>query len=211
MKTRNVDLENTPLLTNNICKYIYLEAPSLPELKKKVKEYEIVLVRAITNTYKILNLSLEKNGDYSILPDGNYQSSIFLHFSGKKKEENTNPEKTLQYIKYLTGMESRKADASARKIITKKQKKDYHRSIIVPIEINPEELEIEVVSRKQGQILEKLITDTNLIKVSFCRVNKKHDPNTNTTTISLKVEYDYREILEISRGYSDPGEQGNNR
>ena len=207
MKTRNVDLKNTPLLTNNICKYIHLEAPSLSELKKKVKEYEIILVRALTSAYKLSNLSLDKNGDYTILPDGNYQSSIFLHFSGMKKEEITNPEKTLQYIKHLTAMETRSPEIHALRPMHKPQTKDYHRSIIVPIEIKPEELEIEAISRKQRQILEQLITDINLIKIDFFRV-KKQNLN-NNTTFSLKVEYDYREVLELPEGHSNPDEQGN--
>ena len=167
MKTRNVDLKNTPLLTNNICKYIFLEAPTLAELKKKVKEYEILLVRALTNAYKLSNLTLGKNGDYTILPDGNYQSSIYLNFSGMKKEEIINPEKTLQYVKHLTAMESKKREVHTSKAMPKQQIRDYHKSLIFPIEVKPHDILMDLISNKQRQILEQLITDNNLIKISF--------------------------------------------
>lgn len=199
MKTRNVDLNNTPLLTNNVCKYIYLEAPSLPELKKKVKQYEILLVRALTNAYKLAELSLDKNGTYTILPDGNYQSSIFLNFSGMKKVEITNPERTLQYIKHLTAMESKKPEVDTHKPKIKQKITNYHKTITIPIEIKPGDIEVDVISSKQRQILEKLIEDTNLIKISFFRANKQQNPNTNITTVSLKVTYNYIDVIETPR------------
>lgn len=209
MKTRNVDLKNTPLLTNNICKYIYLEAPSLPELKKKVKEYEVLLIRALTNAYKLSNLSLDKNGTYTILPDGNYQSSIFLNFSGIKKEETTNPEKTLQYIKHLTALESKHSEVHTSKSLPKQQIKNHHKSVVIPIEIKPEDTVIDVICNKQRQLLEQLITDTNLTKVSFFTGKKCKDCNTNKTKISIRVEYDYIEILQKTEGHSDPEEPEN--
>ena len=209
MKTRNVNLENTPLLTNNICKYIFLEAPTLSELKKKVKEYEILLVRALTNTYRLSALSLDKNGSYSILPDGNYQAAIFLNFSGTKKDTITNPERTLQYVKHLTAMESKNPGIHIEKSTHKQELRDYYKSIHVPIEMKPEDIEIEVISSKQRQILERLITDTNLIKISFYRENKKQNLDTNITTNFLRIEYHYRDVLEIPEGHSDPDEQGN--
>ena len=205
MKTRNVNLTNTPLLTNNICKYIYLEAPTLLELKKKVKEYEVLLTRALTNAYRLSNLSLDKNGQFTILDDGNYQASIFLNFSGRKKDEITNPEKTLEYIKHLTAMESKNPGVYIHKTIPKIKTKDYHKIVIIPVELKPEETEIEAISKKQRQILERLITDTNLIKISFF-VNKNSNGNTK---LSLKVEYDSREILEFPEGHSDLNDAGN--
>lgn len=209
MKTRNINLNNTPLLTNHICKYIFLEASTLAGLKKKVKEYEILLVRALTNAYKLSNLSLDKNGTYTILPDGNYQSSIYLNFSGMKKDEITNPEKTLQYVKHLTAMESKSPGVYTSKSMPRHQIRDYHKNITVPIDITSQDALMDVVSHKQRQILEQLVTDKNLIKISFFIAGKKQKIDENHTTISLKVEYDYRDILEIPVGHSDPDEQGN--
>ena len=209
MKTRNVDLENTLLLTNNICKKICLKAPSLLELKKKIKEYELLLIRCLTNAYQLSKLSLDKNGTYTILPDGNYQTSIFLNFSGIKKDEITNPEKTLQYVKHLTAMESKSPEVHISKTMPRHQIRDYHKSITVPIDITSQDALMDVVSDKQRQILEQLVTDKNLIKISFFIAGKNQKIDENHTTISLKVEYDYRDILEIPVGHSEPDEQGN--
>lgn len=202
MKKRNINLENTPLLTNNICKCITLEAPTLSEIKKKVKEYEMLLVRVLTNAYKLSSLSMDNDETYALLPNGNYETSIYLNFSGIKKEEVSNPEKTLQYVKHLTTMESKKQNITTQKEIHVQQNKDHHTSIIIPIEIKTEDTISDVISNKQRQLLEQLITDTNLIKVSFFIESKKRNPDTNCTTISLKVDYDYREILEIAEEHS---------
>jgi len=206
MKTRNINLEKTPLLTNNIFKCVNIEAPTLPELKKKIKEYQILLARALTNSYQLTNLSLQYNGNYYILPDGTYRSSIYLNFSGKKMEQITNPEKTLQYIKRLTAMESKKTDIKIPLKIKKQETKKHHKSIIVPIQIKPEEQENEVVSRKQRQIIEQIITDTNLIKITFFKFDKQQNTNTNLITVSLKVDYEYIEVLEIPVKKSTPDE-----
>lgn len=203
MKTRNVNLENTPLLINNISRKICLKAPSLMELKKKIKEYEILLARCLTNAYRLSNLSLDKNHRYTILPDGNYQASIFLNFSGKKKEEISNPERTLQYIKHLTGMESKANGENGEYLNTKQQIRDHHNVVIMPVEVKEGDSEINSISEKQRQILEKLITDIDLVKVDFLMTMRKRDVEAKTTTISLKVEYDYREIVEIPREQSD--------
>lgn len=209
MKTRNVDLTNTPLLTNHIYKYILLEAPTLPELKKKVKEYELILVRALTNAYKLSNLSLDKNGSYTILPDGNYQSSIFLNFSGIKKEEITNPEKTLQYIKHLTALESKHSGKQSVAILPSSQKRESHKSITIPIEIKPDDTEIDVISTKQKQLLEHLISETNLVKISFFIVDRNKNADTNKKIIYLKAEYNCMEVIQKQDEHSDPEEPEN--
>lgn len=196
MEIKNVDLNSTPLLTNNICKYIFLEAHSLIELEKKIKEYELLLIRALTNTYKLSNLSLDKNRAYTVLPNGIYQSSIFLNFSGIKKAEATNPEETLQCIERLTEMEYKKSKEKGESPKTKCKEKFHQNYIVLPLEIKEGESEVDIISEKQRQILERLVTDNDLTKVEFLMVTKKRNFETKTTTISLKIRYDYREIVE---------------
>lgn len=209
MKTRNVDLKNTPLLVNNICKKICLKAPSLLELKKKVKEYELLLVRCLTNAYQLSKLSLDKKYVYTLLSDGNYQATMFLNFSGIKKEEISNPEKTLQYIKHLTAMESKGNDSNGECPRSKHKINNYHNKVFLPVEVKNGASETNVIADKQRQILEKLVTENDLLRVDFLTAMRRKNFETDSTTISLKVEYDYREIIEMPAGHSDPDEQGN--
>ena len=209
MKTRNVDLKNTPLLSNHICKNICLKAPSIQELKKKVKEYEILLVRSLTNAYQLTSISLDRNGEYTLLEDGNYQTSMFFNFSGIKKDLITNPEKTLQYIKHLTAMESKPKNENAMFLRTKQKVRSYHKTVSIPIEFNHEEVEADVISAKQRDILEKLVLDTNLINATFTSASKIRGTDGKIKSISLKMDYDAKEFIEIPEEHSIQDDEEN--
>lgn len=190
MKTRNVDLNNTPLLTNNICKRIFLEAPTEVELIKKVKEYERLLARVLTNKYKLRYLMLDNNGQYEVLPDGNYQASMLLNFSGCEKDEIVNPEKTLQIVKHLTALESKKHEVQAiiPKPLNRKAMKSHIETKTIPIEVKEGISVDEAISAKQKQLLEKLVGKVNLKRISFL-IHK-------TPTISIETTYEYEEEIK---------------
>ena len=200
MKTRNIDLNNTPLLTNNICRYIFLEAPTESELTKKAKEYEILLARALTNKYRLTHLSLDNNGQYELLPDGNYRTAIFLNFSGFAKEKITNPERTLQIIKHLTALESKKHEINSiiSKLQNKKAMKHFVKSFTLPISVKQGATVDEAISTRQSQILEQLLSKINLTYISFY-VCKKPTP-------SIEVTYKYDEAI---RGFEEQNEPEN--
>lgn len=197
MKTRNVNLNNSPLLTNNIFKHIFLEAPTEKELIKKVKEYEVLLTRVITNKYRLTNLSLDNNGKYELLPDGNYQASMILNFSGIEKGEITNPERTLQIVKHLTALESKKNDVQAiiLKPLHKKVMRTHMKSIAIPIDVKSGVAIDETISTKQAQLLEQLINKVNLKKVSFS-IKK-------TPTVIVETTYEYDEEIEKPKGQNE--------
>lgn len=197
MKTRNVNLDNTPLLINNICKYIILEAPTKAELIKKVKEYEILLAKALTNKYKLTHLLLDNNGQYNLLSNGNYKASILLNFSGFAKSEITNPEKTLQIVKHLTALESKQRGTSSvvTKQSNKKTMKSCSKSELIPVKINPGMNIDEAISAKQAQVLEQLIKKTNLKDISFF-ISKK-------PVTSIKIMYKYEEEINKIEEQSD--------
>lgn len=190
MKTRNVNLNNTPLLTNNICKRIFLEAPTEAELIKKVKEYERLLARVLTNKYNLRYLMLDNNGQYEALPDGNYQASMLLNFSGCEKSKIANPEKTLQIVKHLTSLESKKHEVQAiiPKPSNKKAMKSHIESTTIPIVVKNGISIDEAISAKQEQLIEQLVSKVNLKKISFL-IHK-------TPTISVETTYEYEEEIK---------------
>ena len=209
MKAKNVTLQNTPLLINNICKHVCLKAPSLEELEKKVKRYEMLLVRCLTNAYQLSDIQLDRKNIYTILPDGYYQTSMLFSFSGKRKEEITNSKKTLEDIKKLAELESKVEECDVlppiRHIV-----KNYHKTISLPIEIKDGENELNMISNIQRQFLEDLVEDKDIIKVIFMKEKRIKKAETKTIIISLKIDYDYRDIIEIPLGHTnqdDPGDR----
>lgn len=204
MKTRNVSLENSPLLTNNIVKQILLEAPTISELQKKVKEFELILVRAITNAYQLYELTLDKKPEYSILPTGSYQVALIMSFSGKKKDSVTNPEKTLQYLKHLTALESKKDKEtnSMRPRNIKTREIDCLKTI--EIDVNQRNKEDEIVSNEQRTFLEQFISNTDLSSITFSVISKSKDYNTGKIRITMQVNYKIRELQQQKAQHQEP-------
>ena len=207
MKTRNVNLENTEILSNNICKTICLKAPTLAELEKKVKEYEMLLIKALTNKFRLLELNLYNNGKYVLLDDGNYMASMVLNFTGVKKVNITAPETTLQYIKKLTTMESKRPEILVTKPMKRPKIREHIEEIIGLIELNPEDREPdrinEIIAKQQQQLLEKIVTETNLLEIKFFITNKKQNPNTNGVTLTMNAKYLCSNIVEKSDEFSN--------
>lgn len=200
MKKRVIDLNNTPILANNICKYIVLDASTPEELKMKIKEYERLLVNALTNKYRLVNLSFDNSSHYSILPDGKYQTSILLNFSGVQKDEISSPEETLEIVKRLKSLESkfqRKTHVISHDTIdVALLGKHCSHTEEIPIDISTDIKLNDAVSSIQNQILENLITKVNVIKIAFS-LHKK--PKT-----SMNVTYEYIEELSKTNKYHEP-------
>lgn len=209
MKTRNVKLENSTLLTNHICKHVVLEAPTALELEKKIKNYKLTLTKAITNAYRISSLTLQNDCSYHISPTGNYQVRLFINFEGKKKAEIANPEKTLQYLKQLTSLTSKKhQEAHLIKNPNTTRIKALHNETMI-IEVEHEDQTDEVISIKQKELFERLVTTTDLTSISFFTKFKGKDPETGKIIMSISVQYKCMEKPNKDVPQSPPEEPGN--
>lgn len=209
MKTRNVDLNNTSLLTNHIVKHIILEAPTVSELQKKVQEYKLILVKAITSAYRLSHLVFKNDGSFHISPTGSYQTAIIMTFDGKKKEEITKPEKTLQYVKQLMALESKKQHES--NVITGSQTltKDKTHIQTFIIEADSQKQLDEKISSKQKDLLEEIIENANLIDISFFTTAKHQDSQTGKITLTITANYTCREKTIKKTEYTDIDQSGN--
>lgn len=194
MKTRNISLENTPLLTNHICKHVVLEAPTELELDKKVKQYESILIRAITNAYRLSNLTLDNKGTCHVSPTDSYKTSIFMNFEGKKLETIINPEKTLHYVKQLTGLESKKQHESNILTGTTNFKNETSHTNELIIEADNESEIDKKIAAKQRELLENLVERVNISQISFLTTSKHIDSKTGKIIIKITAHYKCREI-----------------
>ena len=193
MKTRNIDIEHNPLLINHICKHIILEAPTIAELQKKIKEYELILAKALTNVFRLSHLSLETDGSFRVSPNGSYQTSIVMTFSGKKKLEVSNPEKTLYYVKQLAALESKKQhESNIIKSFRKLEEKSIHSEAFTIEGKDESELE-QKISQKQRTMIENLIERTILTQISFLPTEKNKDSKTGKISITITANYTSRE------------------
>lgn len=200
MKTRNVDLEHSSLLTNHICKHIVLEAPTIPELEKKIKHYETLLVTAITNAYRITNLKLDYDGTYNFSPNQNYQVGIFFNFNGKRKDAITHPEATLHHLKQLASLTSKKHQTShiisPSTVVSKKASHKTSHIDTILVEANSEAEIDETISNKQRDFIRRLISTTNLTDISFSSKFINRDSSTGKIRITISVQY---KVIEIHK------------
>lgn len=209
MKKRNIDLEHSPILTNHICKHIVLEAPTVSELEEKIKNYELILARAITNAYKVSSLTLQDNGLYHISPTGSYQAGLFMNFDGKKKEKITNPEYTLKCLKQLASLVSKNQQIAHNIKHSNIPTKEASHTDTLVIDADSEFEMDDAIANKQRELLEQLISTTTLTGISFIPKSKYKDPNTGKITMTLGVNYTCREIQRKKVEHTDPEEPGN--
>ena len=193
MKSRSVDLEHSSLLTNHICKYIILEASTIPELEKKIKHYETLLVTTITNAYRITNLKLHYDGTYNFSPNQNYQVGIFFNFDGKRKDAVTNPEATLSHLKHLASLEPKKHQISHIISPSTVVLKEASHTDNILVEASCEATIDEAISQKQKEFIENLILTTNLTEISFYPKSRNKDVRTGKIIITMSVHYTAKE------------------
>lgn len=191
---KNTDLETSSLLTNHICKYIVIEAPTISELEKKIKNYKILLVTAITNAYRIINLKLNYDGSYKISNNQNYQVGIFFNFDGKRKDAITHPEETLQNLKQLELLESKNHQMPHITSPSRVVSQEVSHADAILVEANSEAEIDEAISNKQRDVIGHLISTTNLTDISFHSKSRNIDSTTGKITITMFFHYMEREI-----------------
>lgn len=196
MKTRNTDLDQSSLLTNHICKHIVLEAPTIPELEKKIKNYKTLLVSTITNVYRITNLTLDYDGSYNASPNHNYQVGIFFNFDGKRKEKVAHPDATLHHLKQLVALESKKQKTSHIVSPSTSISREISHVDTLVVEANSETDLDDAISNKQREFIAHLISIINLTNISFVPKSKSKDNSTGKIIYTISVRYKARETYK---------------
>lgn len=194
MKKRNVGLEHNSLLTNHICKYIVLEAPTVAELEKKIKNYKALLIEIVTNAYRITNLTLDQDSSYNTSSNQNYQVGILFNFDGKRKDTIMNPVATVHHLKQLAALESKKHHTShiARPLDLTSREITHIDAFEIEVE-NEKEID-DAISNKQREYMEHLISTSNLTNIAFYPKSKNKNLNTGKIKIEMSIHYKVKEI-----------------
>lgn len=204
MKVKNAS-SNT-VLKNNIVKHILLEAPTAAELEKKIKKYETVLARALTNLYRISQLSLSRDSFYHMTPNGSYQAVISFHFFGINRKHIPFPQQTVRDLEQLTILESGKTHESAIVVSAHLLPAKDAKTAELKFEIDSLDKLEEAICSRQRQTMEDLISKTNLEKISFSFPSKQIDPKTGKVSISMQYQYQTRCLNKSLTGNSGHGE-----
>ena len=207
MKVKNAS--SNSVLKNNIVKHIVLEAPTADELEKKLKKYETILVRALTNLYQISDLTLSRNNFYHMTPNGSYQAVVEFHFFGFNRRHIPSPQQTVRDLEQLTMLESGKKESP--RVITAhlSPSKDANEKEITFETDSLDALEDAICSR-QRQEIEALIGKTSLEHIDFLHIHKEKNPETGKIKVSIKCRYQSRALNKSLTGNSahdDPGEK----
>ena len=155
------------LIANHIVKHIVLEAPTIPELEKKVKTFKTLLISAITNSYKITELSLGQGVSYYYsCDDKSYQTSIFFTFAGKRKDMDSIPEESLKCLREMNGLIAK--EKTVPQIIDPSlMLKEILKADTFTIEADSTAEIDETIFHKQREFMLDLISNINLTNISF--------------------------------------------
>lgn len=196
MKTRNIDLDNN--LQSNLFRHIILTAPTIAELEKKIKAYEMLFTKIVTDTYNIQELSMQREPYYHVTPNKSYQIGLDIHFYGPKKENTMSEEHIKKYLKELVGMETPHDKLSPNiKGYGLASWKNVESTTLI-FEINDRDKMENTVADRKRQILEELIIKRNLTNAKFSTIYKVVDPKTGKINVSMLVQYEYINYMNKS-------------
>lgn len=208
MKVKNSSSNN--ILKNNIVKHIVLEAPTVDELEKKIKKYETILVRALTNLYQISELRLKRDNFYHMTPNGSYQAVVDFHFFGFNRQHIPSPQQTVRDLEQLTILESGKKNESPRVIsahfLPAKDARTNEIKFGVD-SLDKDKLE-EAICSRQRQEIENLMSKANFEHIEFLPIVKDKDPKTGKINISIRYHYQSRipnKNLTGNSAHDEPG------
>ena len=208
MKVKNASSNN--VLKNNIVKHIILEASTADELEKKIKKYETILVRALTNLYQISDLTLSRNNFYHMTPNGSYQVVIEFHFFGFNRQRIPSPQQTVRDLEQLTMLESGKKHESPRVISAHLLPSKYAEEKEIKFETNSLDALEEAICSRQRQQIEDLVSKSNLEYISFLPPYKQRNSKTGKINIAMKCHYQTRisnKNLTGNSSHDEPGEK----
>lgn len=180
------------ILSNNIVKHIVLEAPTAEELEKKIKKYESILARSLTNLYQISELNLNRDVFYHLTPNGSYQVAINFHFWGVKRNNVLEPHQTIKDLEQLTVLESKKRHEFLPAISSHLSSTKNTNCNEITFEIDSLDKLEEAVCSRQRQIIEELIQHTHLDEIFFLHPHKKENPETGKIDVFMKYHYKSR-------------------
>lgn len=206
MKKKNAEYNN--ILINNIYKHIVLEAPTAEELEKKVKKYETILVRAITNLYQIHELTLGRDGFYHVTDNGSYQLALHFHFSGINRKNIPYPQQTIKDLEQLTMLESKKHHESPSVISAHLVQARDLKSNEISFETDSLDKLEEAICSKQKQAIEHLLNETRLENISFFPAHREENPDTGKIKVSMKYYYQTRNLSKNLNGHATPEDSG---
>ena len=204
MKKKNAEYNN--MLVNNIHKHIVLEAPTADELEKKLKKYETILVKALTNLYEIHELTLGRDGFYHVTDNGSYQLALHFHFSGIHRKTIPYPQQTIKDLEQLTMLESKKHHESPHVISAHLVQARDLKANEVTFEIDSLDKLEEAVCSRQRQAIEHLLDETRLENISFLPVHREENPDTGKIKASMKYYYQTRNLTKNPDEHSVPEE-----
>ena len=187
------------LITNHIVKHIVLEAPTIPELEKKVKTFKFLLISATTNSYKITELSLEQGVSYYYSCEAkSYQTSIFFSFAGKRKDIDLIPEVPLENLRQINGLISK--EKTVPHIIEPSLiLKEFSNVDTFSIEADSTAEIDEAISHKQREFMLDLISNINLTNISFFTKSKTRNASTGKIKLEMSVKYTAKERCKKQR------------
>lgn len=192
MKIKKANSNN--ILKNNIVKHVVLEAPTIEELERKLKKYEAILAKALTNLYQVSELNLNRDVFYHVTQNGSYQVAINFHFWGLKRNNIFDPQQTVKDLEQLTVLESGKKHESLPVISSHFSSTKSTNCNEITFEIDSLDKLEDAVCSRQRQIMEDLIKSTYLEEIFFLHPHKKETPETGKINVFMKYHYKTRTL-----------------